>query len=79
MTDAVSRRRITWRFSESVPVGRFVNGDHYIVGRVTVTQVDPPASDGRNGSILDLPLDSGISPFDSRVPGGQEREKRGHS
>jgi hypothetical protein len=73
MTDAVTRHRITWKFSEKVPVGRFVNGDYYVVGPVTVTEVDPPASDGRNGSILNLPLDSGISPFDSRVPGGRGR------
>jgi len=73
MTDAVTRHRITWKFSEKVPVGRFVNGDYYVVGPVTVTEVDPPAVDGRNGSVLNLPLDSGISPFDSRVPGGRGR------
>jgi len=51
----VTRHGITWRFAERVRVGRFVNGDYYVVGPVTVTEVDPPAVDGRNGSILNLP------------------------
>jgi len=71
VTGTVTRHRITWKFSEKVRVGRFVNGDYYVVGPVTVTKVDPPAVDGKNGSVLNLPLDAGISPFDSRVPGGR--------
>ena len=71
VTYTVTRHRITWKFSEKVRVGRFVNGDYYVVGPVTVAEVDPPAADGKNGSVLNVPLDAGISPFDSRVPGGR--------
>jgi len=71
LTDTVTRHRITWKFSEKARVGRFINGDYYVVGPVTVTEIDPPAADGKNGSILNLPLSPGISPFDRRAPGGR--------
>jgi hypothetical protein len=71
LTDTLTRYRINWKFSEKVPVGRFVNGDYYVVGPAMITEVSPPAANGKNGSVLNLPLDTGISPFDSRVPGGR--------
>ena len=36
LADTVSIDGITWKFSERVPVGRFVNGDWYVVGPVTI-------------------------------------------
>ena len=39
---SVSQYGITWTFEQSVPVGHFVNGDFYVVGPVTVTNIDPP-------------------------------------
>jgi hypothetical protein len=38
---SVSQHGITWTFREPARVGRFVNGDIYVVGRVTVSQVEP--------------------------------------
>jgi hypothetical protein len=40
-TDSVSQYGITWQFDAKVPVGKFVNGDYYVVGPVTVTSVTP--------------------------------------
>lgn len=37
----VSQYGITWTFDRPAPVGRFVNGDWYVVGPVTVTAIDP--------------------------------------
>ena len=63
--DSVSIDGITWKCSQSVPVGRFVNGDYYVVGSVTIVGVTPlstPAN-GHNGSVLNMPGD------DDSVPG----------
>ncbi len=38
---SVSQYGITWTFEEAVPVGRFVNGDYYVVGPVAVVGIDP--------------------------------------
>ncbi len=38
----VSQYGITWTFDKPVQVGRFVNGDYYVVGPVTVVDIDPP-------------------------------------
>ncbi len=65
---SVSQYGITWTFAEPAPVGRFVNGDWYVVGPVTVTAIDPEPRPGRHGSALNLPL-SGRAPYDSRMRG----------
>ncbi|NLF31900.1 MAG: hypothetical protein GX591_13555, partial [Planctomycetes bacterium] len=38
---SVSQYGITWTFAEPARVGRFVNGDFYVVGPVTVAAIDP--------------------------------------
>ena len=37
----LSQYGITWTFDKEVPVGRFINGDWYVVGPVTVVMIDP--------------------------------------
>src|SRR4051812_11512566 len=37
----VTQDGITWTFSQPQRVGRFVNGDYYVVGPVTVTDIQP--------------------------------------
>jgi hypothetical protein len=37
----VSQYGITWTFEEPTPVGRFVNGDFYVVGPATLMNIDP--------------------------------------
>ena len=75
LTDTVTRCGITWKFSEKVRVGRFVNGDYYVVGPVTVAEATPRPENGRNQSALNLPVNTaGASPFDDRVPGGRGKD-----
>jgi hypothetical protein len=70
LNDSISIDGITWRFSQPVPVGQFINGDYYVVGPVTIVNINPlpTASNGRHGSVLNMPVDdSELSPFDNRV------------
>jgi len=41
LKQSVSQYGITWTFAEPARVGRFVNGDWYVVGPVTVKALDP--------------------------------------
>jgi len=41
LLEKVSQYGITWTFDQPVRVGRFVNGDYYVVGPVTVKEIDP--------------------------------------
>ena len=66
----VSQYGITWHFQQPVLSGKFVTGDTWIVGPVTVTHVSPSPTSKRNGSMLNpAPKDNGpASAFDDRVP-----------
>lgn len=64
----VTQHGITWTFSEPERVGRFVNGDYYVVGPATVVAIDPPPANWRNGSVLNLPANDTKTGFDSRTP-----------
>jgi len=60
LTKSVSQHGITWTFDKEVPVGRFVNGDWYVVGPVTVTEIDPKPVQGPDAkSPDDKPRDDG--------------------
>lgn len=39
---SVTKDDVTWTFDRPARVGRFVNGDFYVVGPVAVTKIDPP-------------------------------------
>ena len=52
LRDRISQHGITWTFNARVPVGRFVNGDYYVVGEATVNSISPKPENGRNGSVL---------------------------
>jgi hypothetical protein len=41
LKESVSQYGITWTFEAPARVGQFVNGDHYVVGPVTVKGIDP--------------------------------------
>lgn len=68
--NSVSQYGITWTFDKPVPVGRFVTGDYYVVGPVTVTAIRPaPSGDGRafrNGSMLNPPTTTDQA-YDGRI------------
>ncbi len=51
----VSQYGITWRFAAPARVGRFITGDWWIVGPVSITQVTPAPAAARNGSVVDPP------------------------
>ena len=56
MQSSVSQYGITWTFDQPYPVGQFVNGDYFVVGPVTITEIDPlSVIEGewtRNGSMI---------------------------
>jgi hypothetical protein len=72
----VSQYGVTWTFDKNVPVGQFVNGDYYVVGPVTVVEIDPAPDQGRNGSVLNLDPRRGKSGFDSRQNRGNSYDER---
>ena len=67
LQDSVTQHGITWYFSEQERVGRFVNGDYYVVGDVTIIDIDPAPENGRNGSVLNPPPGLSETGFDSRT------------
>ncbi|MBN2494838.1 MAG: hypothetical protein JXR96_09635 [Deltaproteobacteria bacterium] len=67
----LSDHGVTWTFSEPVRWGRFVTGDFWVLGPVTVIAIDPPPGDGRNGSVLNIPPSQSQSGFDDRTPGNR--------
>ncbi len=62
LKQTISQFGITWTFDKSVRIGQFANGDYYIVGSATVTNIDPKPLYGK-----DVP--------ESEVD-GNERERR---
>ena len=67
--ESVSQYGITWTFDQKVPVGRFITGDYYVVGPVTVKSVAPaPTGAGKefhNGSMLNPPMETSFG-YDGR-------------
>ncbi|MEM7262699.1 MAG: hypothetical protein AAF488_11970 [Planctomycetota bacterium] len=70
-TERVSSLRqygVTWTFEEPVRAGRFVSGDWWVVGPVTVVSKSPAASgEGHHGSMVNPPVGRN-SGYDPRVP-----------
>ena len=52
--DSISQHGITWTFEKPRPAGRFVNGDWWVIGPVTVTKIDPAFDGTKNGSTVDV-------------------------
>lgn len=69
LTNQVTQDGITWTFSQPQRVGRFVNGDYYVVGQVTITDISPlpTANNGLHGSVMNIRPNIQRSGFDSRV------------
>jgi hypothetical protein len=47
---------ITWTFSEAECVGQFANGEYWVQGPVTITDINPDAASGDNGWQVNPPL-----------------------
>lgn len=61
----ISQYGITWTFDKQYEVGRFVNGENWVIGPVTIKSVSPGPSGGLNGSMVNP--SSGYHAYDSRV------------
>ena len=66
--DAVTQYGITWSFAAPVAAGRFVTGDWWVVGPVTVTSVTPAPAADRHGSVVNPPAGSRQG-YDARIAG----------
>jgi len=61
----LSQYGITWTFSTPARVGKFINGDWWVAGPVTIVSVTPTPAEGRHGSVLN-PVAGRATGFDSR-------------
>jgi len=64
-TDQITQFDITWTFDEPYEYGQFANGDYWVVGPVTITQISPLSANtsGRiiNGSMINPSPQNGSS------------------
>lgn len=69
----ITRDGVTWIFASPVRVGRFVNGDYYVVGECTIVDIQPlpTAVNGRHGSMVNIRPNLQRSGFDSRIQAGR--------
>jgi len=67
----VSQYGITWTFDKPVPSGRYVTGDWWVAGPVTVRGVTPAPSTGRHGSVVNPPAGDKQG-YDDRCAGYDE-------
>jgi hypothetical protein len=66
--DAVTQYGITWTFAEPARAGRFVTGDWWVIGPVTVSGVTPTPTADRHGSVVNPPAGS-TQGYDDRIAG----------
>jgi len=64
----IAQYGITWRFERPARVGRYVTGDWWVVGPVTVKSVTPAPSAGRSGSVVN-PAAGKRQGYDDRIHG----------
>jgi hypothetical protein len=74
-TRQISQYGVTWTFAQDVPYGRFANGDYWVLGPVTIIEIDPASTDtgGRtiNGSMINpSPRDGVLQGYDSAMYAG---------
>lgn len=70
---SITQHGITWTFAVPQRVGRFVNGDYYVVGTAVISGItpSPTAANGRHGSMLNIEPNLQRSGFDSRLESGR--------
>ena len=66
--DTVTQYGVTWTLAARVPAGRFVTGDWWVVGPVTVESVTPAPTLERHGSVVN-PLAGSTQGYDARIAG----------
>lgn len=66
--DAITQYGITWTFATRAVAGRFVTGDWWVVGPVTVKSITPAPAGERHGSVVNPPAGSKQG-YDGRIAG----------
>jgi hypothetical protein len=72
----VTQFGITWTFDQNHLIGRFANGDYWVVGPVTVIGIDPPSTEDANGRTMNGSM-MNPSPTDG-ANNGYDRELGGY-
>jgi hypothetical protein len=54
LRESVSQYGITWRFDKAYPVGRFVNGDWWVLGPVRIVSVEPVPGPAAAGDSVEI-------------------------
>lgn len=65
---ALTQYGVTWTFTGPVSAGRFVTGDWWVVGPVTIDRVTPAPTAGRHGSVVNPPAGDAQG-YDDRIAG----------
>lgn len=63
---SLEQHGITWTFSEPVEYGTYANGEYWVKGPVTLTQISPASTGGKNGTVVN-PVRGNEQGFDSRM------------
>jgi hypothetical protein len=70
---AISQYGVTWTFSAPIQAERYITGDWWVVGPVTLKSITPKPAPGRHGSVINPPAgrtqgyDDRISGFDASL------------
>ena len=64
----VTQYGISWTFDKPVAAGRYVTGDWWVVGPVTIAKISPAPAPGRNGSAVNPPAGQRQG-YDDRIAG----------
>ena len=68
--ESITQYGITWTFEKPARVGQFVNGDWYVVGPVTVTQIAPRPLYGEEIAEIEMTGEDLRRPVEDRVRNG---------
>ena len=72
LKESVSQYGVTWTFEKPARVGRFINGEWYVVGPATVTGIDPKPLTG-----AEVPADTLGGPDETRDARGGQYQRNG--
>jgi hypothetical protein len=69
LMSSITKDGISWTSAAPMRVGQFINGDYYVVGTATITDIQPlpTSTNGRHGSMLNIKPNIQRSGFDSRI------------
>lgn len=65
---SITHAGVTWTFDQPTESGRYANGDHWVVGPVTIASVSPDYDGSHHGMEVN-PMPGGNQGYDTRVNG----------